>query len=336
VRAECLAVRDAVGLFETSAYAKFLVSGAGALDWLQSLTCNALPSRLMRVGLAPLVAASGRLIGDLTVTRLDGDRALLIGAPQAEALYARILNAPSPGITVENLTEAWGGLSLSGPEAPALLANLDIVLSPFNAAWHGIGAARVLALGLSFTGEAGAEVYAPTAVMRHVYDAVVGAGQAYGLRAIGVSALNALRLEKLYPSFGADLGSDVDPFEASLGRYVNATHASSALLARGKVPAQKLCGLLIDAGKTDPVGGEPVFLDGRVVGRVSSAAYGHRIDCAIALAYLRMAEAVEGQRLLVRVLGRDLPAVVTHRPPYDPEGLRLQSPGLPTKREVAA
>ncbi len=336
VRAECLAVRDAVGLFETSAYAKFIVSGSGTLDWLQSLTCNALPSRSMRVGLAPLVAPSGRLLGDLTVTRLDGNRALLIGAPQAEALYARILSAPPAGIRVENMSEAWGGFSLSGPEAPALLAGLGIVLSPFSAAWHEIGVARVLALGLSFTGEAGAEVYAPSAVLRHVHDAVLAAGRAHGLRPIGVSALNALRLEKLYPSFGSDLGADVDPYEAGLERYVNVQHASRALMARRASVTQRLCGLLVDAGETEPSGGEPVLLDGRgAVGRVCSAAFGHRIGGAVALAYLPVADAIEGRPLSVRVLGRDLPATVTLRPPYDPEGLRLRSPSVAIRREAA-
>ncbi|HVG47375.1 MAG TPA: FAD-dependent oxidoreductase, partial [Rubellimicrobium sp.] len=93
VREECLAVRDAAGLFETSAYAKFLVEGEGALPWLQGMSCNALPARNLRVGLMPLVSPSGRLAGDLTLTRLDDDRAILIGSPSAEALYERMLSA---------------------------------------------------------------------------------------------------------------------------------------------------------------------------------------------------------------------------------------------------
>ncbi len=328
VRAECLAVQDAAGLFETSAYAKFRVAGPGALAWLQTMTCNALPSRAMRVGLMPLVSPSGRLAGDLTVTTLGADAALLIGSPQAEALYERMLSAPPTGVAVENLTEAWGGLSLSGPEAPAILHALGIDLPLFGAAWAEVGAARALALRVSFTGEAGAEVYAPATLLRHVHDAVLAAGRPHGLRPIGVSALNALRLEKLYPSFGSEIGADLDPFEAGLGAYVKEAHAAPALLARGRDVRQRLCGLLVDAGDTDPVGSEPVLAGGRVVGRVASAAFGHRIGRAVALAVLPAGQAAEGAALAVRILGRDHPALVTLRPPYDPAGQRLRG-GIP-------
>lgn len=326
VRAECLAVRDAAGVFETSPYAKFMVEGAGALPWLQAMTCNALPARDGRVGLMPGVSASGRLAGDLTVTRLGPDRALLIGSPQAEFLYARMLGEPPEGVSVTNLTEAWGGLAVSGPEAPAILADLGLDLPLFGAAFVDVGVARALALRISFTGEAGAEVYAPAAVLRHVHDALLEAGTPRGLRPYGVSALNALRIEKLYPSFGSEIGADVDPFEADLRRYVKAPHASAALLRRGEDVRQRLAGLVIDAGDADPVGSEPVLAEGAVVGRLSSAAFGHRVGRAVALAFLPVAHAVEGRALQVRVLGRDHPAVVTLRAPYDPEGLRLRAP----------
>jgi dimethylglycine dehydrogenase len=182
VRAECLAVRDAAGVFETSPYAKFMVEGAGALAWLQAVTPNALPARDGRVGLMPLVSASGRLAGDLTVTRLRPDRLLLVGSPQAEFLYARMLADPPEGVRVANLTEAWGGLAVSGPEAPAILAELGIDLPLFGAAFVDVGAARALALRISFTGEAGAEIYAPASVLRPIHDAVLEAGTPRGLR----------------------------------------------------------------------------------------------------------------------------------------------------------
>jgi len=323
VKAECLAVHHAAGLFETSAYAKFMVEGPGTLDWIQSMTPNALPSREMRVGLAPIVSPSGRLAGDLTVTRLTGDKVLLIGSPAAEALYLRMLADAPPGVRLTNLTEALGGISLSGPRALAILSGLGVAVDHFGAASVDIGVAQALALGLSFTGEAGMELYAPVSRMRHIHDRLVEAGTSYGLRHIGVSALNSLRLEKLYPSFGSEISADVDPYEAGLGAYVKPGHASSALLARRGRETVRLCGLVIQAGDDDPVGGEPVLDGNRVIGRISSAAHGHRIGSAVALAYLPAALTVEGLELSVRLLGWGRVARLTLRPPYDPDGTRM-------------
>ena len=302
-----------------------MVEGTAALDWLQTLTPNALPVRPMRVSLAPVVSRSGRLAGDLTITRLEGGAALLIGAPAAEALYLRLLADAPPGVRVTNLTEAWGGISLSGPTALQIMGRIGIAPDPFGAAWVDIGAARALSLRVSFTGEAGVEVYAPVSQMRHVHDWLVGAGADLGLRHIGVSALNALRLEKLYPGFGSELAGDVDPYEAGLGPYVKPAHASADLLARRGKETLRLCGLVIEAEDDDPVGGEPVLDGGDVIGRLSSAAHGHRIGAAVALAYLPVAAAIDGKALVVRLRGRDCTARLTLRPPYDPDGTRLRA-----------
>jgi glycine cleavage system aminomethyltransferase T len=173
-------------------------------------------------------------------------------------------------------------------------------------------------------------------VLRHVHSALIEVGRPVGFRPIGVSALNALRIEKLYPSFGPEISADVNPFEAGLGRYVKPPHASPALLARQASPGLSLCGLLLDPEGPDPTGSEPVLSEGRAVARVSSAAFGHRVGRALAMTFLPAALAQEGRGVAVRVLGRDVPATVTLRPPYDPEGQRLRAAPGPARRAMEA
>jgi dimethylglycine dehydrogenase len=286
----------------------------------------------MRTVLAPLLTRQGRIRGDLTVTRLDEDRYLLIGSPAAEFHYLGLLAATAPRtVTVRNLTEMWGGLSLSGPEARSILDSICPVAEVplFGSKWVDIGAACALAIRISFTGEHGYEIYAPATRLRLIHGALLEAGRNLGLRHIGVNALNALRLEKLYPSFGSELTQDFNPFEAGLERYVRVDKPGfigrSAVLEQvGRAPAKQLCGLVLDPGDLDPVGAEPVFRGGAFVGSLTSAAYGHRIGRAVALAYLPAALSHSGADMDVQVLGRRLGASVCLFPPYDPHGARLR------------
>ena len=185
VAAECRAVREAVGLWETSSYCKLEIAGPGAAAWLDGILANRLPSESGRIALSPMLTPRGRLLGDVTVARIEPDRFLLFGSPSAESLYLRWLRQRSPPATevsIRSRTRELCGLSVTGPRARELLARVttgDVSGSglPFLSSRSlTVGLANTLVLRLSFTGELGYEIYMAPDEQRHVFETPVRGG----------------------------------------------------------------------------------------------------------------------------------------------------------------
>ncbi|MEX0809105.1 MAG: FAD-dependent oxidoreductase [Dongiaceae bacterium] len=344
---ECRAVREAVGIWETSTYSKFEIAGPHAAEWLDNLVANKLPSRPGRTVLCPVLTRTGRVAGDLTVTRLESERFLLVGSGSAEEYYRRLFASlqsgllPGRNVEIVDVTEALCGFSISGPRARDLLVavtqrDVSDHAFPFLSAAHlAIGNAQPLVVRISFTGELGYELYMPEAEQLAVYSALIEAGRAFDLRHFGVRALNSLRLEKGYGSWGREYTMDYTPFEAALDRFVRPEKGS--FIGRDAVqkmdaasPARRLALFAIDADEadphgSDPMGGEPLFHRGRCVGRLTSGGYGHWVEKSLGLGYLPADAAADGQGFEVEILGRRRHAELLDRPPYDPDGFRLRS-----------
>jgi dimethylglycine dehydrogenase len=332
---EARAVRQAVGLFESSCYAKFDVSGPEAAAFLDRLTCNRLPQADGRTALAPLLTPKGRVFGDLTVTRLGAEHYLMIGSPTAVVYYQRWFDRHrgSANVTIRDVTAHWTGFSLTGPKARAVLAELvaeDVSQQgfPFLAARRmRVGLADALVIRVGFTGELGYEIYTAPECQLHVLDRIRAAGQVHGLRLCGMRALNALRLEKGYGSWGREFSVDYTPAEAGLGRVVRldkgdfiGRQAAGRILA--EPPKRRLAILALDPGEVDPMGNEPVLSDGEVVGRLTSGGFGFAVNHPIGLGYVRCDAPDE---LEVEVLGNRRPARILKEAPYDPDGRRLRA-----------
>ena len=334
---ECAAVRNAVGLWETSSYSKIEISGPDAAGWLDGIVANRLPSA-GRVALCPLLTPAGRILGDVTVANLGGDRFLMVGSPAAESLYLRWLShhAGRSAVRIESRTAAYAGLSLTGPRAREVLAavcqaDVSNAAFPFLAARElVIGLAAALVLRLSFTGELGFEIYVSPEYQRHVLDVLGAAGRAVGLRQFGVRALNSLRLEKAYGGWGREYSPDYTPAAAGLGRLVRTDKAAfigreAVLAAAGTEPSHCLTLLAIDAGDPDPVGGEALLQAGKPVARLTSAGYGYSVGCGLGLAFLPAAVRAAPQALEVDILGTRVSARVLEAVPYDPAGARMRA-----------
>ena len=270
---ECRAVREAVGIWDTSSYCKLEVSGADAVSWLDGILSNRLPAA-GRVVLSPMLSARGRILGEVTVACLEPQRFLLFGSPSAETLYLRWLRRCLPSgmeVSIRSRTRELCGLSVTGPRARELLARVaaeDVsgAALPFLGARPLIvGLAGTLVLRLSFTGELGYEIYMAADEQRHVFERLWEAGAPLGLRNFGLRALNALRLEKNYGVWGREYCADVTADEAGLSRFVAVDKdrfvgRDAVLEARARPPQRRLTLLEIDSSDPDPVGGEPVFL----------------------------------------------------------------------------
>ena len=334
---ECRAVREAVGLWETSSYCKIEVSGPAAAAWLDEVVANRIP-RVGRVALCPMLTPSGRLLGDVSVAHLSDDRMLLMGSPAAERLYLRWLTA-QPGaerVRIVPRTNELCGFAVTGPRSRELLGRIcreDVSNAAFpflTVRELTVSLAPVTALRISFTGELGYELYMSSDYQRHVYNTLMKAGGELGLRPFGLRALNALRLEKAYGGWGREYTQDYTPVEAGLNALLKVEKPAfvgrEALLRQlSAAPLKRLRLLAIRSQDPDPVGGEPVLYTGKAVGRLTSAAFGYTVGYSLGLAYLPAEFSPLTEDLEIELLSARLPARVLNAAPYDPTGAKLRA-----------
>jgi dimethylglycine dehydrogenase len=335
---ECRALRAGVGLLDVSTYGKYRISGPKAEGWLDRVLANNLPREAGRVVLSPMLNPRGRLVGDFTVSRLGDQEFFLVGSGAMERFHLRWWDQwlPASGVMVESLTPRWVGFNIAGPGARTLLQRLGHVdvgsdAFPFLTAQPmEVGPVReAVVLRISFTGELGFEMFFPPEYQRALLAAMEEAGEDLGLRLVGSRALASLRIEKSFPSWGAELSPDYSPFDAGLSRFVKLDKADfvgrdAALGLKQQEPAYRLTAMEVDAADTDAWGGEPILRDGEYVGYVSSAAFGHCAGKSLALGYLKYEVAREPGDLNIELVGETRTVRVLDEPAVDPEGERMR------------
>ena len=333
---ECRAVRSAVGIYETTNYGKYEVSGRGARAWLDRVFACRLP-RPGRLALAPMLNAAGRIMGDLSITCLAEDRFMIVGSGFAEEFHLRwfSLSAPPPEVFVRSAAATLGGFSIAGPRARELLQRLTRHdLSPanfrlFQAIETAVGFAPAILVRAGFTGELGYEIWTTPDYLAVLYEDLWDAGRPLGLTHFGGRALSCLRLEKGYGSFNKDFRPDYTPGETGLDRFVDFdkpdfTGRAAALAERAAGAKRRF--VILEIGETDAevVGFESIMKDGAAVGYVTSGAFGHCVGKSLAAGYVPRGLAQEGARFEVDVLGEMRAATLRLEPLYDPAGLKLR------------
>jgi dimethylglycine dehydrogenase len=305
---------------------------------LDRLCANRLP-RLGRIALSQLLTARGTIECDVTVTRLEPERFLVLSAAVAEQHDLDWLqrHAPADGsVAIENVTARSGVLILAGPRARDVLGRVtDADLSNAAFPWLTaqriqVGSVPVLALRINFVGELGWELHHPVEYQIALYEALRGAGEDLGLVDFGLRAMDSLRLEKGYRSWGADINTEVTPLEAGLERFVafdkgDFLGRAALLEQRSAALRKRLATLEVDALDADCWGSEAVWAGGRVVGITTSGGYAHWLGRSLAVAYLDAEAAAPGTRLEVEILGARRPARAVAEPLFDPTNLRLRA-----------
>ncbi|MBM4239962.1 MAG: FAD-dependent oxidoreductase [Gammaproteobacteria bacterium] len=337
VAAECRAVRDAVGMIEISNYGKFEVTGPDAERWLAQIMANKVPAN-GRVALTPMLNENGKLIGDFTMCRISAERFLLVGTYAAERFYQRWFEARLAGFKVQVRACAmeWLGLSIAGPASRELLQSLvdeDLGTKAFPFMSFGamdVGLVPALVGRLSFTGDLGYEIWVKSEFHRELYERLVAAGKPLGLRHFGGRALNALRMEKSFGSWAREYRPIYGPFEANLDRFVDLKKTdfvgrAAALAEKTSAGQRKLITLDIDAKDCDAIADEPIWLNGRVVGWVTSGAYGHSVGKSLALGYVDRESAQATTGFEVELIGDRRAAVRLDSPAFDPSGQRMRT-----------
>ena len=224
--AEHRAVRERVGLFDQSSFAKFRLEGADASRVLNTVCANDVDVRPGRIVYTQWLNERGGIEADLTVTRLSGDCYLVVTAAATEVRDFNWLQRHIPHdarCVLTNVTSAMGVISIMGPNARALLQSLspnDLSHESFpfaNSREIELGYAVVLAARITYVGELGWELYIPTEFTAGVYDTIVEVGERFGLVHAGYHALDSLRIEKAYRHWGHDITDEDTPLEAGLG-----------------------------------------------------------------------------------------------------------------------
>jgi dimethylglycine dehydrogenase len=332
VGTECRAVAEAVGLLEISNYGKFEVTGTGAEGWLSHIMANHVP-KAGRIALTPMLNERGKLIGDFTMCRLTNDRVFLICTYAAEDYYRRWFEryAPPAGVTVRPCAMQYVGLSVAGPHSRALLQGLtrsDLSSSAFpflSFRQVDIGMVTALVGRISFTGELGYEIWVTSEYQRALYDLLREAGRAHDLRLFGGRGLNAMRIEKSFGTWAREYRPIYGPYEAGLGRFVDLAKGefvgrAAAIEEKESGGKLRLATFTVDAGDADAIGDEPIWHDGRVVGWVTSGAYGHRVQRSLALGYVPRALAEVSEGFEIEIIGERHRARRESAAAFDPSG----------------
>jgi dimethylglycine dehydrogenase len=339
VGAECRALHEGAGIIDISTYGKHIVKGPRARAWLDHVMANHMPVRDGQLVLTPMLSHSGHLMGEFSVAQLSGEEFLLIGSGPVDRYHHRWWEQflPDDGVAVESMTLGLCGLSVSGPNARALLSRLcDHDLS--SGAWPYRRAGRVqmgpaaeaILLRVAYTGELGYEIYVKPSYHLPLLEALLAAGADLGVTLAGIRALNSLRVEKGYGAWGVEYALDYTPFEAGMGALVKFDKPDfvgrAAALKLSAQPRRYVYSLFeIDADGVDPWGDEPVLMGEEAVGYLSSAAYGFRVSKSLALGYMHAAHAGTKAPLTIDILGNRRGVKLLGAAAFDPGASRMKS-----------
>jgi dimethylglycine dehydrogenase len=336
VKAECDAVRNTVGLYESSNYGKYEVTGKGARGWLDRVFACRIP-KPGRMGIAPMLNRKARIIGDLSIACLAEDRYLIIGSGFAEAFHMRWFWASNPpdDVFIRATSSTLTGFSIAGPQARAVMQKLthdDMSNDAFR-----FFAVKEMALGMSpaivcragFTGELGYEFWVTPDYQETLFDEVMAAGGEFGIKLFGGRALSSLRLEKNYGSFNKDFRPDYTAGETGLDAFIDFNKADfmgrqAALAERVTGPRRKFVTFVVDAPHADVIGYEVVLKGNEPVGYCTSGTWGHHVGKSLAAGYVPTELAKDGETFHIDILGQHCPAVIALKPLHDPDGARLR------------
>jgi sarcosine dehydrogenase len=292
-----------------------------------------------------MLNARGGIEADLTVSRIDSDRAYIVtGTGFATHDFNWIGRNIPAGLdaSLVDVTSAYAVFSLMGPLARETLQRLthdDIANAAFpfgrvRRLW--VAGAPVMALRVTYVGELGWELHVPTEFACTVYDALMCAGADFGIANAGYRAIESLRLEKGYRAWGSDIGPDHTPLEAGLDWAVKLRKpipflGRDALERQAAGPLKKrLCGFTVDDPAIILLGRETIYRDGDRVGWLSSGGFGHSIGKPIGYGYVRSMDGVDAAFLEagnyeLEVATQLVPCALHMGPLYDPANLRIRA-----------
>jgi 4-methylaminobutanoate oxidase (formaldehyde-forming) len=338
------ATREGVILMDMSFMSKYLVQGRDAGRLLNFISANNVDGAANQITYTQWLNEGGKIEADLTVAKLDEDRYWVVASDTAHghALTHMRRHFADSHAFVTDVTSGYAQINVQGPRSRELMQSitthdLSNEAFPFRAAHEiDIGFARVLCVRITYLGELGYELYIPAEQATHVYDRIVEAGAKVGLRHAGLKALASLRMEKGYRDYGHDIDNTDSVLEAGLGFAVD-MKKEGGFLGKEAVLAKKAEGPLkrrvLQVLVKDPepmmFHAEIVHRDGKPVGYVRAASYGHTLGGAVGLVMVEAGEPIDAKYIEsgtweVEIAGKKYAAAASMKPLYDPDNKKIK------------
>ncbi len=333
--AEAWRTRTAVALYDMTPLKRLEISGPGAVDLMERLTTGKMDKSVGSVTYTMVLDAAGGVRSDITVARLSQDTFQVGVNGNLDLDYFRRQAPPDGSVAVRDITGGTCCIGLWGPRARDVVTARsrddfsNESFKYFRCKQVRIAGVPVTAMRLSYVGELGWELYTSAEHGLRLWDALWAEGQRHGMIAAGRAAFNSLRMEKGYRSWGTDMTTEHNPFEAGLGFAVRAQkggyvgHDALAGVSDDTVERRLAC-LKIDDGQSVVLGSEPVFVDGISAGYVTSAAFAHTVGAPIAYAWLPATAGV-GTGVEIQYFDRRVAATVVAEPLVDPEMKKIRA-----------
>lgn len=339
---ECRNVMENVALQDMSAFAKMEVSGPGAREWLDSILANRIPKKMGRIALCHLLTKHGGVRAEFTVYEWAPGRFYLVSAGAYErhdhdTLYKLL---PKDGsVKLNPITTRLGVLVLAGPKSRKVLEKLTTAdLSNEAFPWLSgqsisVGHTSCHALRVNFVGELGFEFHHPIEQQVALFDLLMEAGKEFGIRPYGIKAMSSLSIEKSYRLVPRELSIEYSAYESGLDRFVHPNKGQ--FLGRDALVAGREKGLnwnfvtmevhgVTDAD-SDTRGSEPIYSEGKLVGRATNGGFGWRVNKSLALGMVRPEFATLDTELEIKILDKTFKASVIAESPYDADNLKLRA-----------
>jgi len=345
--AEHKAAREGVVLFDQSTFSKYLIQGADAVSNLQRICSADIDVPVDRIVYTHWLNERGCIEADLTVTRLSENSYMAVSAAATthkdlDWLNRNIDNSSHTFVT--DVTNQWAVFGVMGPRSreflePLLGISLQTDVFPFGASREAeIGYWPVRVTRVSFVGEMGWEIYVPVDMAMPLFDRLLQAGLSVDLKLAGLHALDSCRIEKKFLHFGHDVADEDTPLEAGVG-FVCALDKAIPFIGHDVIAKQKETGShfnkrLIQFLVNDPepllYHHEPILMNGKTVGYLSSGNYGHTLGGAVGLGYVKLDEKIDKALLesadwAIDIAGTAFPATASLSALYDPRAERMRA-----------
>ena len=340
VGAEIQNMSKNVGLLDLSGFAKCRISGSSAENFLNFLVANKISKTIGRVSLCHALNSLGGVHSEFTITKESENSFYLVSAGAYQRLDHDWIKKNMPtdnSVIFEDLTNSKGVLVLAGPKSRELMKlvskdNFENENFPWlTSQIVNIGNYPVLAMRVNFVGELGWELHHPIEYQNQIFDILFQHGSKLNLKPFGIRAMDSLRIEKSYRLPGRELSIEYAALESGLNRFVSENKGD--FIGRDGLAEWKSKGLsygfvtleVHNVKDADALGNNPIYLDGKVIGRATSGGYGHRIKKSLVLAMINPSLIKTGLKVKIDILGTKYDASIINESPYDPSNEKLRA-----------
>ena len=335
VQLEHQATREGAGIFDESSFAKIMISGARAGDFLEYVCANDVVRGIDRTTYTQALNSKGGIEADFTVTQISNESFLIItGTAFAhhDAGWLKKLRRENDfeEVEIEDVTETLATFGIWGPKSREILqslttADLSNESFPFmHSKEIAIDGVKLRATRITYVGELGWELYIPIESARNIWEKLFEAGAF----PCGYRAIESLRLEKGYLAWAGEINTEYNPYEAGLGFAISKKKSNfygAKALSALKNPNRKLVAITFDDIRQVPLGSEPIRSGDKVIGRIKSGGQGYTINKAIGYAYLPIEFTTPGSVVEVEFFGTWRSGTISTTPLYDPTGSKIKA-----------